>query len=92
MQQREDTNDDSTNTTCSPPPFHNKKGFRVGRSAMVDLIKSGDVRVNWREASKPSVELKEGDVVSVSGKGRLEVRSVTKTKKDKFAVAMTRFL
>ena len=59
---------------------------------MADLVKSGDVRVNWREARKPSVELKEGDVISVAGRGRLTVTGVTKTKKDKFSVAMTRLL
>ena len=64
----------------------------MGRSAMADLVKSGDVRVNWREARKPSVELKEGDVISVAGRGRLTVTGVTKTKKDKFSVAMTRLL
>ena len=42
-------------------------GFRVSRSKMGDLIKGGDVRVNWRPAAKPSVELKQGDVVSCSG-------------------------
>jgi hypothetical protein len=121
----------------------------MGRSAMADLIKSGDVRVNWREAKKPSQvgsprrgrfqrealrwaradcrarpgrppacssaylasrarapaslglfsahppppqELKEGDVVSVSGKGRLEVKGVGKTKKEKFLVQMVRLV
>ncbi|KAI8466015.1 MAG: hypothetical protein J3K34DRAFT_461081 [Monoraphidium minutum] len=67
-------------------------GFRMGRSAMADLIKGGDVRVNWREAKKPSVEVKEGDVVSVAGRGRLEIRGVSKTKKDKFAVKMARLV
>lgn len=64
----------------------------MGRGAMADLIKGGDVRVNWRDAKKPSVELKEGDVVSVTGRGRLEVRGVSETKKGKFAVAMVRYL
>lgn len=67
-------------------------GFRLGRGAMQELIKKGDVRVNWRDASKPSVEVKEGDVISVAGRGRLEVKAVSKTKKDKFAVSMLRLL
>jgi RNA-binding protein YlmH len=57
---------------------------------MADMIKSGDVRVNWRPVSKTSMELKEGDVVSCTGRGRLEIKSVTRTKKEKFAVAMVR--
>ncbi len=59
---------------------------------MTDLIKGGDVRVNWRDAKKPSQEVREGDVVSVAGKGRLEIRSVGKTKKDKYAVQMVRLV
>jgi len=60
----------------------------MGRSAMTDMIKSGDVRVNWREAKKPSIEVKEGDVVSVAGRGRLTVGEIGKTKKDKYVVKM----
>lgn len=49
-------------------------------------------RVNWRTASKPSVEVKAGDVISCSGKGRLEVRGVEMTKKEKYVVTMMRFV
>jgi RNA-binding protein YlmH len=59
---------------------------------MSDLIKGGDVRVNWRAAGKASVEVKAGDVISVAGKGRLEVREVGTTKKDKFVVDMVRYV
>ena len=79
----------SPHAPCLPPTHI---GFRVGRGAMVDLIKAGDVRLNWREAARPSAEVKEGDVVSVAGRGRLEVKSVVRTKKDKFAVSMLRYL
>lgn len=34
---------------------------------MGDLVKGGDVRINWRPAAKPSVELKQGDVISCTG-------------------------
>lgn len=64
----------------------------MGRGAMADLIKGGDVRVNWREAKKPSQELKEGDVVSVAGKGRLEIKAVGRTKKEKYLVSMVRLV
>jgi hypothetical protein len=42
-------------------------GFRMSRAKMGDLIKAGDVRVNWRPASKPALELKAGDLVSCTG-------------------------
>ncbi|KAL4430767.1 hypothetical protein ABPG75_006023 [Micractinium tetrahymenae] len=67
-------------------------GFRMSRSKMMDLIKAGDVRVNWRSGCKPSAELKAGDVVSVVGKGRLEVAAAEMTKKGKHSVKMVRYL
>lgn len=52
----------------------------------------GDVRVNWRSGCKPSSELRAGDVVSVAGKGRLEVKAAEVTKKGKHSVKMVRYL
>jgi len=37
------------------------------------LFSAGDVRVNWAPVLKNGVTLKSGDVVSVSGMGRLKV-------------------
>lgn len=34
---------------------------------------NGDVRVNWTTVTKNGTTLKTGDIVSVSGKGRLKV-------------------
>lgn len=34
---------------------------------------NGDVRVNWATVTKNGTTLKTGDIVSVSGKGRLKV-------------------
>lgn len=67
-------------------------GFRMSRGKMLDLVKAGDVRVNWRAGAKPSMEVQAGDIISCAGKGRLEVKSVTTTKKDKFAVQLVRYL
>jgi len=65
-------------------------GFRVPRAKMADLIKAGNVKLQWRVCSKASVEVKQGDVVSVAGKGRLEVVSVSETKNKRWAVEMVR--
>ncbi|KAJ8764696.1 hypothetical protein K2173_007785 [Erythroxylum novogranatense] len=59
-------------------------GFKISRSKLVDLISNGDVRVNWTTVTKNNTTLKTGDIVSVSGKGRL--------KKGKFAVELIRYL
>jgi RNA-binding protein YlmH len=64
----------------------------MSRSKMSDLIKGGDVRINWRQQAKSSAEVKAGDVISVAGKGRLEVKKVTTNKKDKFVVGMVRYV
>ena len=66
-------------------------GFRVSRGKMSDFVKAGDVRVNWKPAKASSV-VKEGDVISCSGKGRVVVGEVSVTKKERFAVQLTRYI
>jgi photosystem II S4 domain protein len=67
-------------------------GFGMSRSKMADLINSGDVRVNWKEITQSSHQLKPGDLVAIRGKGRLEVGEVAVTKKDRFRVQLTRLV
>ncbi|KAJ4896725.1 RNA-binding S4 domain-containing protein [Raphanus sativus] len=67
-------------------------GFKISRSKLVDLISSGDVRVNWATVTKNGTTVKTGDVVSVSGKGRLKIGEINETKKGKFAVEIIRYL
>lgn len=59
---------------------------------MADLVSSGDVKVNWRVVSKPSATVHAGDVISCTGKGRVEVRAVTETAKGRYAVEMLRLM
>jgi len=47
-------------------------GFKISRTKLASLISAGDVRVNWAPVLKNGVTLKSGDVVSVSGMGRLK--------------------
>jgi photosystem II S4 domain protein len=67
-------------------------GFKISRSKLVDLISSKDVRVNWATVTKNGTIVKTGDVVSVSGKGRLKIGEINETKKGKFAVEIIRYL
>ncbi|MBD2200125.1 MULTISPECIES: photosystem II S4 domain protein [Calothrix] len=67
-------------------------GFGMSRSKMVDLIDSGDVRVNWKEVSQASSQVKTGDLIAIRGKGRLEVGEVAVTKKDRYRVQLTRYM
>jgi photosystem II S4 domain protein len=66
-------------------------GFGVSRSKMADAISAGDVRVNWKEVKQSSYTVKPGDLISVSGKGRIEIGEVAVTKKQRYRVQLTRF-
>lgn len=67
-------------------------GFKISRSKLVDLISNGDVRVNWTPVTKNGTTLKTGDIVSVSGKGRLKIGEINTTKRGKYAVELIRYL
>jgi len=67
-------------------------GFKMSRSKMADLIDSGHVKVNWREGAKTKTQVESGDIISLRGKGRVEVGEVSETKKGRFNIDLTRFL
>ena len=67
-------------------------GFGISRSKMAEAISAGDVRVNWKDISQSSYNVKTGDLISFRGKGRLEVGEVTMTKKERYRVHLTRFI
>lgn len=67
-------------------------GFKISRSKMANLISNGDVRVNWATVTKSNTTMKAGDIISVSGKGRLKVGEITSTRKGKFSVELIQFL
>lgn len=48
-------------------------GFGLSRSKIAPLIKGEQVKVNHQLVNQPSRPVKEGDVISLAGKGRLEV-------------------
>ncbi|CAK0782752.1 hypothetical protein CVIRNUC_005947 [Coccomyxa viridis] len=66
-------------------------GFRVSRAKASDLVKHGDVRVNWREAKASSL-VKTGDVISCAGKGRIQIDSMSLTAKGRHAIELTRYV
>lgn len=67
-------------------------GFGMSRSKMADAINNGDVRVNWKQVSQASHNLKTGDLISYRGKGRLEVGEIAMTKKQRYRINLTRFV
>ncbi|XP_078168339.1 RNA-binding S4 domain-containing protein isoform X1 [Carex rostrata] len=66
-------------------------GYKISRSKLVSLISKGDVRVNWSTVTKNGATLNAGDVVSVSGLGRLKIGEISKTRKGKYAVELIRY-
>ncbi len=67
-------------------------GFGMSRSKMSDLIDGGDVRVNWKDVTQASYQVKSGDLIAVSGKGRLEVGEIAVTKKERYRIQLTRYM
>jgi photosystem II S4 domain protein len=67
-------------------------GFGISRSKMADAIEARDVRVNWKEITQASSSVKAGDLISVRGKGRLEVGEIAVTKKQRYRVQLTRYI
>jgi photosystem II S4 domain protein len=65
-------------------------GFGLARSRMADLIRSGQVRLNWSEVSSPSRELVAGDRVQLAGKGELEVLAIEATKRERWRIELMR--
>ena len=66
-------------------------GFGMSRSKMASAIASKDVRVNWKEVTQSSHNVKAGDLIAMRGKGRLEVGEVSITKKQRYRVNLVRY-
>ncbi|RJE90752.1 RNA-binding protein [Paenibacillus sp. 1011MAR3C5] len=67
--------------------------YRISRSKIVEPIRAGRCRVNWKTEENPSEPLKEGDVVSLKGLGRFKVLEVDGlTKKGRIRVKIGKFI
>lgn len=68
-------------------------GFGISRTKAVELIKSGRVRVNWEENDLTSKIIKQSDVISLRGKGRIILDEIAgNTKKDRIRITMKKFV
>lgn len=67
-------------------------GFGISRNKIADLITHGDVRVNWKTITNTSHHLKTGDLIALQGKGRLAIRTISITKKERYRIQLTRHL
>lgn len=67
-------------------------GLGMSRSKMAEAIAGGNVRVNWKTITQSSYNIKAGDLISLRGKGRVEVGEITVTKKERYRITLTRFV
>lgn len=68
-------------------------GFSMSRAKAAELIASGRVQLNYREATKPDAPMREGDVVSARGLGKFELAEVGGlSKKGRTAILVRRYL
>lgn len=68
-------------------------GFGLSRSRAAMLVKGGLSRVNWRPVASASHKVQEGDLISLQGKGRLEVLTVEgETRKGRIRLKLKKFM
>jgi len=67
-------------------------GFGLSRSKVVRLIKGGLVVVNWRPITSPSLQVEEGDQISLRGRGRLLLDTVEgETRKGRIRLKLKKY-
>ncbi len=65
----------------------------MSRTAMAREIKAGRVKLNWSEVNSPSEDVKEGDVLSIRGRGRVEIAEAGgTTRKGRIHLSLRRLL
>ncbi|MCR5756980.1 MAG: RNA-binding protein, partial [Selenomonas sp.] len=68
-------------------------GFGSSRSKAASDIAADKLKINWQPAKSASQNVKEGDILSMRGRGRLEVAEVRgTTKKGRTVVVLKRYL
>lgn len=68
-------------------------GFGTSRSQMAEDIEAAKVKVNWQDAKGPAQPVKAGDILSMRGRGRVEVVEILgQTKKGRTSIYLKRFI
>lgn len=68
-------------------------GFGVSRTRMSEDIAADKVKVNWQEAKSSAQSIKAGDIISMRGRGRVEVCEILgQTKKGRTSIVLKRFM
>ena len=68
------------------------KGLNISRGTAAELIKSEKVFVNWKNVISSSIGIKENDIITVRGIGRIKINEIVgKTKKDRILIKICRY-
>lgn len=68
-------------------------GYGSSRSKMTTDIETDKLKLNWQPVKNPSQTVKEGDVISMRGRGRIEVFQIRgKTKKGRTGILLKRYI
>ncbi len=68
-------------------------GFSTSRTKMAGEIAADKVKVNWQDAKNAAQTIKTGDIISMRGRGRVEVCEVLgQTKKGRTSILLKRFI
>ncbi|WP_371370900.1 RNA-binding protein [Sporomusa aerivorans] len=68
-------------------------GFGMSRTRMAEDIAAAKVKINWQEAKSSSQAVKAGDVISMRGRGRVEIIEIPgQTKKGRYSILLRRFI
>ncbi|MBS4030043.1 MAG: photosystem II S4 domain protein [Clostridiales bacterium] len=51
-------------------------GFGLSRSKLAPAIRAGQVKLNWQSVKSASTPVKQGDIISLAGRGRMELAEV----------------
>ncbi|WP_196600899.1 RNA-binding protein [Pectinatus frisingensis] len=68
-------------------------GYGASRNKMAADIESDKLKLNWQPVTSPSRTVKAGDIISMRGRGRLEVTAIKgKTKKGRTGILLKRYI
>lgn len=68
-------------------------GFGISRTKAAEAINGERVQVNWQPAKSPSQIVQEGDVISLRGRGRMEIDHITgQSRKGRIGVLLKRYM
>ena len=66
---------------------------RTSRGKAVEILEQERVFLNFRVETKPSKQVKVGDIITIRGKGRFEFKEITgNTRKGRFVIKMDKFI